>query len=476
MQRATTVAPWVFTASTLSLSLIMDFLAIDKERIVTDAATTCPYSPSDLTRLFELDKELVRCPYPLYDVARQEAPVTFNEKLNAWVLTRHDDIVEVLRDTANFSSAKASGTSSVTALAEKLVADPETPQELRDQAQRRIRLAGSPVLLFADPPLHKRQRVLVSAAFHPRRVKLLEPEVRRLTNELIDGFIDSGRVELVEAFAVHLPMTVIATLLGVPPGNTAVFKKWSGAFTQGTGALEHSAQEVADIFAAVDEFYDYFTEKIEARRIEPQDDLLTDLIAARMDDEAPLTHDEMLQMLVQFLIAGNETTTNMIDNIVYRLATDPALQTRVRENPELIPSLVEELLRLDSPVQGLFRVAVRDTVVGGQEIPADALVWVAYASANRDPAVFDQPDQIDLEGDRPPHLTFSRGEHFCLGANIAKLELKVALEILLERLEDIELDLDPEDVEYHRTFVLRGIESLPIRFKARARATAATRG
>lgn len=439
---------------------------------MTDAATTCPYSPSDLTRLFELDKELVRCPYPLYDVVRQEAPVTFNEKLNAWVVTRHDDIVDVLRDTETFSSAKASGSSSVTALAQMLVDDPATPQKLRDQALRRLRLAGSPVLLFADPPLHKRQRVLVSAAFHPRRVKLLEPEVRRLTNELIDGFIDSGAVELVESFAIHLPMTVIATLLGVPPQNTAKFKKWSGAFTAGTGALEHSPAEIADIFAAVDEFYDYFTERIEARRAEPQDDLLSDLIAARMDDEAPLTLDEMLQMLVQFLIAGNETTTNMIDNIVYRLATDADLQARLRESPDLIPSLIEELLRLDSPVQGLFRVAVRDTVIGGQDIPAGALVWVAYASGNRDPSVFEEPDQIDLEADRPPHLTFSRGEHFCLGANIAKLELRVALEILLERLEDIELDIDPKDVEYHRTFILRGIESLPIRFKARATATA----
>ena len=429
---------------------------------------TCPYSPSDLTRLFELDKELVQCPFPLYDIARREAPVTFNDKLNAWVITRHDDIVTVLKDTETFSSAKASGASSVSGLAQQLIDDPAAPRELHNQAVRRLRLAESPVLLFTDPPLHRRQRLLVSAAFHPRRVKLLEPDVRRLTNELIDGFQDQGHVELVEAFSIHLPMTVIAALLGVPPENMATFKKWSNAFTSGVGSLEHSTDEVADIFAAVDEFYDYFTEKIEARRTDPQDDLLSDLIAARMDNEAPLTLDEMLQMLVQFLVAGNETTTNMLTTITYRLATEPGLQARVRENPELIPALVDEMLRLEAPVQGMFRMAISNTTVGGKDLSAGDMVWLAYGSANRDPEVFDAAEDLDLDADRPPHLAFSRGEHFCLGANIAKLELKVAVEIMLARLDDIELDFDAGDIDYHDTFILRGIESLPIRFKTRA--------
>lgn len=435
---------------------------------MANTATTCPYSPSDFTRLFELDAELVRCPFPLYGVAREEAPVTFNEKLNAWVITRHDDVVEVLKNPEMFSSAKASGASSVSGMAQKLIDDPNTPADLRAIAVRRLQLAESPVLLFTDPPLHKRQRTLVSAAFHPRRVRLLEPDVRRLSEEMIDSFVDDGRVELVQAFSMSLPMTVIAVLLGVPPENMATFKKWSNAFTAGVGSLDHSADEIASTFAAVDEFYKYFTDQIEARRKDPKDDLLSDLVAARMDDEEPLTLDEMLQMLVQFLIAGNETTTNTITSIVYRLATDPELQTKVRNSPDLVPALVEEMLRLEAPVQGMFRLAVQDTVIGGQDIPAGAMIWLGYGSANRDPQVFEAPDQIDLEGNRAPHLAFARGEHFCLGANIAKLELRIALEVLLARLDDIALDLPDENVAYHHSFILRGIESLPITFTARA--------
>jgi cytochrome P450 len=435
---------------------------------VTDVVDACPYSPSDLTRLLELEPQLVKCPFPLYDVLRREEPVAYNQRLKGYVVTRHDDIVEVLRDTVTFSSAKASGPSSVTGLAQRLLDDPETPEQLRAQAERRLRLASSPVLLFTDPPLHKRQRLLVSAAFHPRRVKLLEPDVRRLTGQLIDGFIGDGEVNLVERFSIHLPMTVIAVLLGVPPENMATFKKWSNAFTSGVGSLEHSTEEVAGIFAAVDEFYDYFTARIEERRAQPQDDLLSDLVGARMEGEQPLTLDEMLQMLVQFLVAGNETTTNMLTTIVYRFATDPELQSRVRDDSGLIPALIEEVLRLEAPVQGMFRMATKDAVVGGQSVPAGSMVFLGYGSANRDPHAFERPDELDLAADRPPHLAFSRGEHFCLGANIAKLELRVAVEILLARLDDLRLACAPEDVEYHRTFILRGIEELPIAFTARS--------
>ncbi|WP_216892213.1 cytochrome P450 [Nocardia alni] len=434
---------------------------------MTEAVQSCPYSTSDLSKLFRLEPELVRCPYPLYDVLRDEAPVTYDEQLRAWVVTRHDHVVEALRAPETFSSAQASGPSSVTGLAQRLLDDPATSATLRAQATRRVQLSKSPVLLFTDPPLHKRQRLLVSAAFHPRRINLLEPDVRRLTNELIDGFLDAREVELVTQFSILLPMTIIATMLGVPPENMDTFKKWSNAFTAGVGALEQTPEQVAGIFAAVDEFYDYFTEQVEARRSQPRDDLLSDLVEARMEGEQPLTIDEILQMLVQFLVAGNETTTNMITSIMFRLAGDKALQDRVRADPSLIPSLVDEMLRLESPTQGMFRVATKDVVLGGQAIPAGALVFLCYAAANRDPSVFAAPGSVDLDSDRPPHLAFARGEHFCLGINIAKLELRVAVEILLARLDDITLAEPSRSAEYHRSFMLRGLESLPLRFTAR---------
>ncbi len=422
---------------------------------------------SDLTRLISNDPGLVRCPWPLYDVLRTEAPVTYDETLKAFVVTRYADVIEVLKDTATFSSAMASGPSSVTGLAKKLIADPETPERLRAQAERRLKLAESPVLLFTDPPLHKRQRQLVSAAFSPKRIKQLEPEVRRLVDELIDGFIADGKVDLVPQFAIPLPMTVIATMLGVPPENMDQFKRWSNAFTAGVGAVEQTREEIAEIFDEVDTFYDYFTDEIERRRVEPQDDLLTDLVEARMAGEEPLTLDEMLNMLVQFLVAGNETTTNSAGMLVNRLAQEPGLADRVRENHALIPTLVEEMLRVEAPVQGMFRVATTDGTIGDVAVPAGSVVWLVYGSANLDPETFAEPGTLDLDGDRAPHLTFARFEHFCLGANIARLELRIAAERLLDRLADIRLACDPAEVPYHRSFVLRGPASLPLTFTAR---------
>ncbi|MFN2537989.1 MAG: cytochrome P450 [Mycobacteriales bacterium] len=432
------------------------------------ADKTCPYAPADLSRLLELDPELVKCPFPLYDVLREQAPVTRNDTLGGFVVTRHEDIVEVLRQPELFSSAAASGPSSVSAVARQLLDDPATPETLRQQAARRLKLSESPVLLFTDPPLHKRQRVLVSAAFHPRRVKQLEPDVRRLVTELLDAFPPDGKVELVSSFSISLPMTVIASLLGVPPENMATFKRWSNAFTQGVGSLEHSSEDVAEMFDAVDDFYDYFTEQIERRRREPEDDLLSDLVAARLDGAEPLSLDEMLQMLVQFLVAGNETTTNMLTTLLLRLSVDAQLQQRVREDPALVPTLVEEVLRVEAPVQGMFRVAREDTTLAGVEIPRGSVVWLVYGSGNRDSEVYSAPDQIDLDDEREPHLAFARGEHFCLGANIARLELRIAVEMMLERYGRIELECAPEDVTYNRSFVLRGIAALPLRFSTSA--------
>jgi cytochrome P450 len=423
------------------------------------------YAPADLTRLVEGDQALLRCPFPLYEVLRSVAPVTRNERLNAFVVSRYAEVIEVLRDTARFSSAMASGASSVTGLARQIVADPASPPRLVAQAERRLKLAESPVLLFTDPPLHRRQRALVAAAFSPKRVKQLEPDVRRLTGELIDGFAADGRVELVSQFSIQLPMTVIAVLLGVPPSEMKTFKRWSNAFTAGVGAVGHSPEQLAEIFAEVDSFYDYFTEQIERRRSEPEDDLLTDLVAARIDDEEPLRLDEILQMLVQFLVAGNETTTNAITTLMHRLAQDPDLADRVRADQALVEPLVEEMLRVEAPVQGMFRVATTDTTLAEVAVPAGSLLWLVYGSANRDPEPFPDPDVLDLDGERAPHLSFARFEHFCLGASIARLELRVAAELLLDRLTDLRLDCEPDELTYHRSFVLRGLSALPLTFK-----------
>jgi cytochrome P450 len=425
--------------------------------------TECPYSPGDLGKLLTLDPELVRCPWPLYDVLREQEPVAYAERLGAYVVTRYADAVEVLRDHETFSSTMASGPSSVTGLAQRLVDDPATPETLRAQAARRLRMAKTPVLLLTDPPQHKRQRALVSAAFSPRRINALEPEVRRFANELIDRFADRGSVELVSEFSLPLPMTVIATMLGVPPEHMADFKRWADAFTAGVGA-DRSADEIARMFADIDAFYDYFTAEIEDRQAAPRDDLITDLVSARMDGEEPLSIDEMLLMMSQFIVGGHETTTLMITSAAYRFATDPALADRVRAEPSLIPGLIDEMLRLDAPVQGMFRLTTRPAKVGDVELPEGALVWVVFGSANRDPEAFVGPDELGDTTGRLPHLTFGRFEHFCLGSSVARLELRLATELLLERLPGLTLGCDPAELRRHGSFVLHGYPALPLRF------------
>ncbi|MDO3402760.1 cytochrome P450 [Mycolicibacterium neoaurum] len=422
---------------------------------------SCPAATMD--DVFGLRPDAVRCPYGAYAIARDDAPVTFNEQLGGWVVTRHDDVLQVLRDTTSYSNRLASGPSSVSGLAQRILENDALPERTRAAAARRIELSKSRVLLFSDPPLHKRQRSLVNAGFTPRRVAALHDSVEELTGRLIDEFpLVDGVVDIVGHFSLPIPMTVIATLLGVPPELMGTFKDWSNAFTRGVGALSLDDNTIIEIFDHVNAFYDYFTDEIAKRREAPVDDLLSDLTAARLDGEEPLTLDEMLQMLVQFLVAGNETTTNLLSSAVWKLAEEPDLQRRLRANPAELPQFIEEVLRLEPPVQGIWRVAIENVEVGGVTIPADGLIYLVTGSANRDPSAFPQGDDIDLAAGGSRHLTFGRGEHVCLGMNLAKLEAKIALGVLLQRTEDIALAEPDGDVAFHRSFVLHGIGTLPV--------------
>ncbi|PWI06640.1 cytochrome P450 [Streptomyces sp. NWU339] len=416
-------------------------------------------------RLLAIEPDSVRCPFAAYSDLRSEHPVTWSSRLNAWVVSRYADIREVLRDPATFSSKAASGPSSVTSLARHIAESSEFPERTRRQAERRLRLSQSPVLLNSDPPAHKRQRGLVSTAFAPRRVAQMEPQIQQVTDDLIDAFVAEGQVEFIGDFALPLPMTVIATILGVPPSLMHTFKRWSGAFTQGVGALNLSRQEIIDLFQSVDEFYDYFSEQLDRRRAEPADDLLTHLLEARLEGEQPLTQDELLQMLVQFLVGGNETTTNLIGSTMLHLLRDRELTARAKADPSLIPTLVEECLRLEAPTQGMFRTATVDCKVGGQAIPADSMLYLVYGSGNHDASVFPDPERIELDDSRGHHLAFGRGEHVCLGANLARKEANIAIRTLLKRLDDIALATEPENVSYHNSFILRGPRSLPMTFR-----------
>jgi cytochrome P450 len=432
---------------------------------------TCPRDAVEpdfpINAVIHGDEEAIRCPFPAFAHLREEHPVVWSSKLNAWLVSRYDDIREVLKDPGTFSSRYASGRSSVTGLAEKIAEDPTFPEETRRQAARRVGLAQSNVLLTADPPLHKRQRGLVAMAFTPRRVKEMEPEFQAIVDSLIEALPESGSVDVMREFAMPLPMTVIARILGVPHQLMPTFKKWTVAFTKGVGALDLSRDELIELFADVDEFYDYFTDQLEQRRREPQDDLLTDLLEARMGGQEPLTRDEILQMLVQFLVAGNETTTNLIGSTVKRLIDDDALMARVRADLGLVPAVIEETLRLESPSQGLFRTATTDVEVGGHQVKEGDMVYLMYSSGNRDEEAFPEAETVKLDGSRGHHLAFGRGEHVCLGSNLARREAAIAITTLLERVEGLAHARPEEPTPYMKSFALRGPLALPVTFTRR---------
>ncbi|SNR90813.1 Cytochrome P450 [Haloechinothrix alba] len=420
-----------------------------------------------VAELFAAKPDAVRCPHRAHALLRSEAAPRWIDRIQAYAVTRYADIVEVLRAPEKFSSVMASGPGSVTPLARRLIESPEVGEDLRAKARRRVEISKSTVLLNADPPVHLRQRKLVNKAFTARRVMAMEPSVDKIAHNLISNFIGTGRAEMVADFSILLPMTVIADILGVPSELHATFKRWSDAFVAGAGSMALSDEEIGEIFDQVNEFYDYFSEQIERCQRDPTDDLLSAIVQARIDGETPLTHDEMLQMLVQFLVAGNETTTNLLTSIMFWLLTEPGLMAAVRADRALVPKVVEEVLRLEAPIQGLFRTATEDSEVGGITIPSGSNLFLAYAAGNRDDAVFAYPDTLkfDRSGDGT-HLAFGKGEHFCLGAPIARLEARVGINAWLDRTSEIMLDCAPEDVEYQPSFALHGIKSLPLRFAA----------
>lgn len=390
------------------------------------------------------------------------------ERIQAYMVTRHADIKEILRAPEIFSSRTASGPGSAIPLAAKLVADPATSPDLRRHAQRRLKINETPVLLNADPPDHVRQRKLINKAFTARRISAMEPSIDRIANELIDAFIDDGEAELVSQFSVGLPTMVIADVLGVPRDLYPTFKRWSDAFVgfTGSGALDHA--RIAEQFSLINDLFDYFGEQIADRRRNPAGDLLSAIVAARIGDTTPLTTNEMIQMLVQLLVAGNETTTSLLTSTVFTLLTEPAMMETARRDRGSIPGLVEEVLRLHTPVQGLFRTATQRTEVGGVRVPAGRNLYLVYGSANRDEAVFDGPDasRPGRAGEKS-HLAFGQGEHFCLGAPIARMEARVGITALLDRMHDIRLVDDPAAVAYVPSFVLHSIQRLPVRFSPR---------
>ena len=312
----------------------------------------------------------------------------------------------------------------------------------------------------------------MSRAFTPRAISDLEPIIRDLTTSLIDSFIDDGTCEFVKQFAVPLPVTIIARALNVPNDRLADFKRWSDDNIASIGTkISDDERVVAE--RSVIEFQHYFADQLEQRRDDPRDDILTNLLNARIDKDEdpdipdePLTMAEMLSILQQLLVAGNETTTKMLTEMMRLFGENPEEWAKVRAEPETARLAVEETLRLATPTQGMWRIATQDAEVGGVSIAAGDRVVAMFASANRDRELFNDPDSFCPARDGlANHLAFGKGTHYCVGANLARLEGRIALEELSRRLESISL-ADSNEFAYHPSFMLRGLTRLDLEFTA----------
>jgi cytochrome P450 len=388
-----------------------------------------------------MDPEFVADPYPTYHRLRAEDPV-HRHPLGFWVLTRHDDVAAVLRDARFVKEPIAA-----VVAARMGIATPAVPLSMLER----------------DPPDHTRLRGLVSKAFTPRVVEALRPHIQRIVDTLLDRVEGAHAMDLIDDFAYPLPVIVICELLGVPVEDRDRFKGWGLDIARGLDAiLLPPDSEVAQRSAASRRaLIDYFRELIAARRKAPRPDLLSGLIAAEEVGDR-LTEPELLATCILLLVAGHETTVNLIGNGTLALLRHPAELRRLRENPGLIGSAVEELLRYDGPVQRTSRVPSEAVTIGGRTIDKGELVLPFIGAADRDPAQFPDPDVLDIGRADNRHIAFGWGIHFCLGAPLARLEGQIAINALLQRLPKLALATDRP--QYRQSLTLRGLQALPVGF------------
>ena len=351
-----------------------------------------------------------------------------------YAVSRHEDVTAVLRNPDVFSSAAMGG-------GRQPAGSEPSPTE------------GS--LIGLDPPEHGEHRAIVNRGFTPRRIGELEPRIRKIADELVGGFERQGHCDLVEAFANPLPVAVIAELLGLDPARRDDFKRWSTALIIGSTSGGGPRWELFR------EFRTYMSEVAEQRRREPGEDLISLLIHAQ-EEEGVLDTEQVVGFASLLLAAGSETTTNLIGNALLALRDNPEQAERIREEPERIPQLLEETLRYDSPIQLLMRLTTRDTQIRGVSIPERAMVIVLLGAANRDAEYFSDPDRFDIARNTQGHLALGLGNHFCLGASLARLEARIALETLFTRFPDYRLA--DGHLERHGSFLVRGPKSLPFEF------------
>ncbi len=384
-------------------------------------------------------------PHPFYRALRERDPFHRSRPADGWILTRYADVLAVLADRS-FSSDE---------------------RHLRrwDRFMRRRRLAGLPdpyegervTMLRSDPPDHTRLRNLVNKAFTARRVESMRPRIEAVVDELLTPLSRASQCELVKDFAAPLPVVVIAEMLGVPSRDRERFRIWSDEIVRTLGDSTLEDERAAE--AAMNELREYLGKVAAERRTEPRDDLISALVAAEEAGDR-LTENELFGTLVLLLVAGNETTTKLICNSVAALLRHPEQLQLLREEPKRVAGAMEELLRYDGPVQLTSRVVLEDRELCGHRLSRGQQLVLILAAGNRDPEQFANPDRLDVTRDSVRHLAFGHGGHFCLGAQLARLEAGLALEALITRLPRLRHASEP--IEWGSNTVLRGPRRMPL--------------
>lgn len=399
-------------------------------------------------------------PYPVYARLRDEAPVYWSPYFGQWLVSRGELVTEIARTWEIFSSVGW----------DRFFLS-QLPDDLRPQIPTVIDHFRTVNISTQDPPVHTRLRRLLSKAFTPRRIATLEDRIRARAEQLLDD-IGSGsggdtagapaevRFDLIETLAYPLPVAVIGELYGVGDDDHADLKRWSKAVVDYTGSSVAHPHLARELDTALAEFRAYLRGLVGERRRRPRDDLLSDLVAA-VDDGERLAEDELVATSINLLFAGHETTTNLIGNGTLSLLRHPDQLDLLRRRPELIPGAVEELLRYDSPVQRVRRITTCDIVIGGREIPKGTPVTAFLGSANRDPAQWDRPDELDVTRPDVFPMSFGGGPHYCIGAALARLEGRIAFETLLDRFDELRLSESFEN-RWHPNVAFRGLVKLPL--------------
>lgn len=393
-------------------------------------------SSSETVNLFS--PEVRADPYPTYAMLRQHHPVCQVEPGGFWAISRYADVISVLKSAERFSSAG--------------FRPAFEPEWLGHNP-------GAHTMLSMDPPEHGKNRTLVNRVFSPAIVTRTEPAIRARIERLTDRLAEQGACEFVGDFATPLTSGVIGDFLALDPSAHGKFKHWSDTLS-GITPVPQSAEHADSVRSTIKEMEDYFGSVIDERKQAPGEDLVSRLAKAEIDGQS-LSREELIAFLFLLVVAGLDTTVHLISKSIITLSDRPALVAQLRATPALIPRFIEEMLRYDPPTHNLFRQATEDSEIAGVRVPAGTFVMVMLASANRDPDQFPDPDRFDLERASQGGVAFGHGAHFCLGAVLARLEGRAALESLLTRFKSIERE--PGDIEWQHTLTVRGPARLPVR-------------